>query len=54
MLEALETYVRPVIALEDECRALSAAGLNHTLPEGADPMDALARYMAAKISVEPF
>lgn len=52
MLLALRLYVRPVIVLEEECARLRQAGLNSRLPDGADAIDAIARYQAAGIKME--
>lgn len=53
MLDLLRTYVRPVIVLKAEGKALAAAGLNAKLPVNALADDATARYLACGIEVEP-
>ena len=53
MLDLLRTYVRPVIVLKAEGKALAAAGLNAKLPANALAHDATARYLACGIEVEP-
>lgn len=54
MLEILRKYVRPVIVLKTEGKALAAAGLNAKLPTNAFADDSTARYRACGIEVEPY
>jgi hypothetical protein len=53
MLDLLRMYVRPVIVLKAEGKALAAAGLNARLPVDALAGDSRARYLACGIEIEP-
>ena len=51
MLQALRTFVHPVIVTEDEHRLLHSRGLGSKLPHGCAVGDKNARYQALGITL---
>lgn len=52
MLQALRTYVQPVILTAAEHSLLASRGLRSKMPPHCEPHDALARYRVAGILIE--